>query len=81
MVVVEEHPVPSTISSFIHITSSYFTVLYFILFLTPPYLLPYIILSLGWQDVSLIAEGRAEAAAAGKLLKRHGYTLDVVYTR
>jgi hypothetical protein len=35
----------------------------------------------GWQDVALAAEGRAEAAAAGKLLQKHGYTFDVVYTR
>jgi bisphosphoglycerate-dependent phosphoglycerate mutase len=31
--------------------------------------------------VALAAEGRAEAAAAGKLLQKHGYTFDVVYTR
>ena len=50
--------------------------------LTLPHLtLLLLLLLLGWQDVSLISEGRAEAAAAGKLLKRHGYTFDVVYTR
>ena len=39
------------------------------------------LLSIGWQDVSLVSEGRAEAAAAGRLLKKHGITFDVVYTR
>ena len=34
----------------------------------------------GWEDVGLAAEGRIQAIAAGKLLKRHGFTFDVVYT-
>ena len=48
---------------------------------SPHFAIPCRVVLLGWMDVSLIAEGRAEAAAAGKLLKRHGYTFDVVYTR
>ena len=35
----------------------------------------------GWEDVSLAAEGVKEAQAAGRLLKEHGFTFDVVYTR
>ena len=35
----------------------------------------------GWEDVSLASEGFKEAVAAGKLLKEHGFTFDVVYTR
>ena len=34
----------------------------------------------GWEDVSLAKEGRAEAMAAGKMLARHGFKFDVVYT-
>ena len=34
----------------------------------------------GWEDVALADEGRNEAMAAGKLLKLHGITFDVVYT-
>jgi hypothetical protein len=34
----------------------------------------------GWDDVALANEGRNEAMAAGKLLKLHGITFDVVYT-
>eukprot|EP00633_Aureoumbra_lagunensis_P003908 CAMPEP_0197316826 /NCGR_PEP_ID=MMETSP0891-20130614/44350_1 /TAXON_ID=44058 ORGANISM="Aureoumbra lagunensis, Strain CCMP1510" /NCGR_SAMPLE_ID=MMETSP0891 /ASSEMBLY_ACC=CAM_ASM_000534 /LENGTH=787 /DNA_ID=CAMNT_0042806489 /DNA_START=64 /DNA_END=2427 /DNA_ORIENTATION=- len=34
----------------------------------------------GWEDVPLAAEGRKEAIAAGKLLRRHGIDIDVVYT-
>lgn len=37
--------------------------------------------STGWEDVSLAAEGVKEAQAAGRLLKAHGFTFDVVYTR
>ena len=37
--------------------------------------------TLGWEDVSLASEGVKEAQAAGKLLKAHGFTFDVVYTR
>ncbi len=34
----------------------------------------------GWEDAPLAEEGRAEARAAGKLLKRHGIEFDIVYT-
>jgi len=34
----------------------------------------------GWEDAPLANEGRIEARNAGKLLKRHGIELDVVYT-
>jgi len=34
----------------------------------------------GWLDVPLSEDGRKEAMAAGRLLKRHGITFDVVYT-
>ena len=34
----------------------------------------------GWEDAPLAPEGRAEAAAAGDLLAKHGIELDVVYT-
>ena len=34
----------------------------------------------GWLDVPLSEDGRKEAIAAGRLLKRHGITFDVVYT-
>ena len=34
----------------------------------------------GWQDAPLAREGRAEELAAGKLLARHGFEFDVVYT-
>jgi hypothetical protein len=43
---------------------------------------PFISLNIaGWEDVSLAREGVMEAQAAGKLLKAHGFTFDVVYTR
>jgi 2,3-bisphosphoglycerate-dependent phosphoglycerate mutase len=34
----------------------------------------------GWKDVDLSEKGRAEAAAAGKLLKAEGYVFDEAYT-
>ncbi|KAJ8613610.1 hypothetical protein CTAYLR_006151 [Chrysophaeum taylorii] len=34
----------------------------------------------GWEDVGLAKQGREEATSAGKLLRRHGIELDVVYT-
>jgi 2,3-bisphosphoglycerate-dependent phosphoglycerate mutase len=34
----------------------------------------------GWTDVDLTEKGRQEAEAAGKLLKREGYTFDIAYT-
>jgi len=34
----------------------------------------------GWKDVDLSEKGRAEAAAAGKLLKAEGFTFDAAYT-
>jgi len=34
----------------------------------------------GWTDVDLTELGRAEAADAGRLLKREGFTFDVAYT-
>ncbi len=34
----------------------------------------------GWEDAPLAREGRAEARAAGKLLKLHGIEFDIVYT-
>jgi len=34
----------------------------------------------GWDDAALAPEGRAEAAAAGRLLRSHGFVFDVVYT-
>jgi 2,3-bisphosphoglycerate-dependent phosphoglycerate mutase len=34
----------------------------------------------GWTDVDLTARGRAEAAAAGRLLKEGGYKFDVAFT-
>jgi len=34
----------------------------------------------GWEDVPLAKEGVEEAKRAGKLLKKHGYEFDVVYT-
>ena len=34
----------------------------------------------GWEDAPLAREGRAEARAAGKLLKLHGIQFDIVYT-
>jgi 2,3-bisphosphoglycerate-dependent phosphoglycerate mutase len=34
----------------------------------------------GWEDAPLAREGRAEARAAGKLLKLHGIHFDIVYT-
>ena len=34
----------------------------------------------GWEDAPLANEGRVEARNAGRLLKRHGIELDVVYT-
>jgi 2,3-bisphosphoglycerate-dependent phosphoglycerate mutase len=34
----------------------------------------------GWTDVDLSEKGVAEATAAGKLLKKEGYTFDVAYT-
>ena len=34
----------------------------------------------GWKDIDLSEEGRAQAAAAGKLLKAEGYVFDEAYT-
>jgi len=34
----------------------------------------------GWEDAPLAKEGRAEATAAGQMLKRHGIAFDVVYS-
>jgi 2,3-bisphosphoglycerate-dependent phosphoglycerate mutase len=34
----------------------------------------------GWTDVGLTEQGRAEAVAAGKLLKQEGYVFDIAYT-
>ncbi len=34
----------------------------------------------GWTDVDLTDKGRAEARAAGELLKREGYGFDIAYT-
>ena len=34
----------------------------------------------GWDDVPLATDGVEEAKAAGKLLKRHGFEFDAVYT-
>ena len=34
----------------------------------------------GWTDVDLSEKGRAEALAAGRLLKQEGFTFDVAYT-
>lgn len=34
----------------------------------------------GWKDVDLSEKGRAEAAAAGKLLKAEGFTFDAAFT-
>jgi len=34
----------------------------------------------GWTDVDLTDQGRAEAAAAGKLLREEGFEFDLVYT-
>jgi 2,3-bisphosphoglycerate-dependent phosphoglycerate mutase len=34
----------------------------------------------GWEDAPLAMEGRGEATAAGQMLRRHGFTFDVVYT-
>src|SRR5512147_2006931 len=34
----------------------------------------------GWTDVDLTDKGRAEAKAAGELLKREGYSFDIAYT-
>lgn len=34
----------------------------------------------GWQDVDLTDQGRAEAKAAGELLKKHGFMIDHAYT-
>ena len=34
----------------------------------------------GWTDVGLTEKGLAEAAAAGRLLRQHGYDFDVAYT-
>ncbi len=34
----------------------------------------------GWTDVDLSDQGRAEAAAAGKLLREEGFEFDLVYT-
>ena len=34
----------------------------------------------GWTDVDLSERGRAEATAAGKLLKEGGYTFDLAFT-
>ena len=34
----------------------------------------------GWTDVDLTEKGRAEAAAAGRLLREGGYVFDIAYT-
>ncbi len=34
----------------------------------------------GWKDVDLSEKGRAEAKAAGQLLKAEGFTFDEAYT-
>ena len=34
----------------------------------------------GWKDIDLSEEGRAQAKAAGQLLKKEGYTFDEAYT-
>jgi 2,3-bisphosphoglycerate-dependent phosphoglycerate mutase len=34
----------------------------------------------GWTDVDLTDKGRAEARAAGELLRREGYAFDIAYT-
>lgn len=34
----------------------------------------------GWRDVKLSAQGIAEAEAAGRKLKEHGYLFDIAYT-
>jgi 2,3-bisphosphoglycerate-dependent phosphoglycerate mutase len=34
----------------------------------------------GWTDVDLTEQGRAEARAAGELLRAKGYTFDIAYT-
>lgn len=34
----------------------------------------------GWKDIDLSEEGRAQAAAAGQLLKAEGFTFDEAYT-
>ncbi|ETP49356.1 hypothetical protein F442_05109 [Phytophthora nicotianae P10297] len=34
----------------------------------------------GWYDVQLSEKGNKEAAAAGQLLKKEGYTFDIAYT-
>src|SRR5215831_9147229 len=34
----------------------------------------------GWTDVDLSEKGRAEARAAGQILKAEGYTFDLAYT-
>ncbi|MCA3219085.1 MAG: 2,3-diphosphoglycerate-dependent phosphoglycerate mutase [Burkholderiales bacterium] len=34
----------------------------------------------GWTDVDLTDKGRAEAKAAGELLRREGYSFDIAYT-
>lgn len=34
----------------------------------------------GWTDVDLSDKGREEAKAAGRLLKKEGYTFDIAYT-
>lgn len=34
----------------------------------------------GWKDVDLSPQGRAEAKAAGELLKKHGFLIDQAYT-
>jgi 2,3-bisphosphoglycerate-dependent phosphoglycerate mutase len=34
----------------------------------------------GWDDAPLAAEGREQAVQAGKLLKKHGISFDIVYT-
>ena len=34
----------------------------------------------GWEDAGLAPEGRAEASLAGRLLRAHGFELDMVYT-
>jgi len=34
----------------------------------------------GWTDVALTQKGQAEAKAAGRLLKQHGYVFDLAFT-
>ena len=47
---------------------------------THVYLYLYAFVFIGWEDAPLIDAGRAEARNAGRLLKRHGFQFDIVYT-